>query len=281
MEAIARFAVPGFLIVAMGMPVASRAGQTDNPMFTSLANEKWAARDAEHVRVRAELAFLEALLGSERRGVALWLLDSEDMEDCLVEKAEAEAADAELAAVYLDQHPLRVGSQARIAAAEKAVSHFAEAILRGREALAEVLDAERNALRGALVARGAAPDPAVRRTALLRQHAELEVERLQQQAAVIRYREMLAKADTAGLLGALPDRGTFLAQRTSRRLHNPRSGSATRGEAPPSRVQQREAQEQLEAVLMTQLEQAIAAEEARIELDEAVQEALAEALESR
>lgn len=278
MDKAARILGLGILVAALGLPPLTATGEDANPVFAALANEKWAARSAEHARTLAELAFLEQLLASDRRDVALLLLDSDDIRDCLVEKAEAEAADAELSSVYLDKHPLRVGSVARIAAADQAVAHFVESELRGRQALAEVLEAERGALQGALVARGGAADPAARDLALRRLHAELDVDRIQQEAAAGRYRVMLEQGDSAGLLGCMPERVTFLAQRTARRLNNPRTEDARYGESHPSRAQQKEFRQQLEAVLLQQLELAIAAEEARIELDVAVRDALAAAL---
>ncbi len=280
MDVAARMVALGILVAALGLPPVPAAGQDANPMFAALANEKWAARTAEHARVLAELAFLEGVLASDRRSVALLLLDSEDIRDCLVEKAEAEAADAELAAVYLDKHPLRVGSVARIAAATQAIDHFVESELRGRQALAEVLEAERAALRGALEARGGAADPAARTQALMRLQAEMDVDRIEHEAAAGRYRAMLEQGDTAGLLGSMPEQATFLARRTSRRLNNPRTEDERYGENHPTRVQQKEFRELLETTLRQQLETAIAAQEAQVELDAAVREALAAALEA-
>lgn len=281
MEHVARLVLSCVLLVAAASPTNPARGQTPNPAFAAMANEKLAARDVEHLRAVAELAFIEPLLASDRREVALLLLDDADLRDCLVERAEASAADADLATVYLEQHPLRMGSTARLSAAEQAVERFVVSAVRGRQAMAEVLDAERAALRGALEAQGHAPDPEVLRAALRRLDAQLEVDHIGQRAATHHYRVMLELADVPGLLGALPERVTFLAQRTSRLLNNPRAASLVYGEKHPSRVQQREAAEQLEVALDEQLTTAIAAEEARIELGEAVQAAVAVALAGR
>lgn len=230
-------------MVAAVSPTSPARGQAANPVFAAMANEKLAARDVEHLR------------------------------------AVASAADADLATVYLEQHPLRVGSVARVSAAEQAVERFVVSVVRGRQAVIEVLDAERTALRGALEAQGHVPDPEALRVVLLRLDAELEVEHIGQRAATHHYRVMLERADVPGLLGALPERVAFLAQCTSRLLNNPRAASLVYGEKHPSRVQQREAAEQLDVTLDEQLTTAIAAEEARIELGEAIQESLTAALE--
>jgi hypothetical protein len=280
MESVARLVLSCVLMVVVGSPTLRARGQTPNPVFAAMANEKLAARDVQHLRGVAELAFIEALLASERREVALLLLDDEDLRDCLVERAEAVAADRDLAATYLDQHPLRMGSMARVSASEQAVEHLVASAVRGRQAMVEVLDAERGALRGAIEAQGGAPDPEVRRGALLRLDAELEVEHIGQRAATNHYRVMLEQSDVPGLLGALPERVRFLAQRTSRLLNNPRAASLVYGENHPSRIQQKEAAEQLQVALDEQLTTAIAAEEARIELGEAVQAAVTEVLQS-
>ncbi len=279
MESVARLVLSCLSMILLGTAAGPAAGQAPNPVFAAMANEKLAARDADHLRAVAEVAFLEGLLASERRDVALLLLDDEDLRDCLVERAEAAATDAELATTYLEQHPLRVGSMARVSAADQALEHFAVSAVRGRRALAEVLDAERAALRGALEIQGLAIDLDAHRAALQRLDAELEVEGIGQRAVTGHYRALLEQSDVAGLLGALPERVTFLAVQTSRRLRNPRADSLRYGENHPAMVQQREARAQLEGALDEQLENAIAAEEARIEMGEAVQAAVAEALQ--
>jgi len=269
------------LALVLAQPAASLAQSRANEVFATVANEQLAARNAEHVRSMAELRFIQGLLEGDRRDEGLLLLDDEELRESLLERSEATLADAELALAYLEQHPLREGSSARIAAAEKAVTRNADAILRSRTTWAEVQASQRDAVAGALTGRGLAVDPEVQRAALTLALAEADVEQIQQQAAVDRYREVVAQGDSNSVVRTLPERSIFLARHMTRQLNNPRARSRGGNDrtSHPSKADPDSVEKSLTASRDAAVELAVAAEAARVEMLQAVAVAMRGMLE--
>lgn len=264
------------VLLALVLPHEALSQSRADQVFATVANEKMATRTAEHIRLTAELVFIRELLAGDRRDQGLLLLDDEELRESLLERSEAKLADAELAAVYLDKHPLREGSQARIEAAERAVERNAEAILRARTTWAEVQAAQRDAVAGALSGRGLTVDAPAQRAALDLALAEADVERIQQQAAVDRYRETVDQGDSNSIVRTLPDRSVFIARHLTRQLNNPRARpqASAEGGNHPSRADADEVEKNLEASRDAAVELAVAAEAARAEMLQVVADAL-------
>ena len=260
------------VVLPFDAPAQSRADQ----VFAAVANEKLATRSAEHVRLVAELGFVQELLEGDRRDEGLLLLDDEELRESLLERSEAMLADAELELAYLDKHPLREGSSARIAAAEQAVDRNAEAILRARTTWADVLAAQRDAVAGALAGRGFGVDAPMQRAALELALAEADVERIQQQAAVDRYRETVDRGDGNSIVRTLPERSIFIARHLTRQLNNPRARpkAAADGGSHPSRADADVVEQNLASSRDAAVALAVAAEAARAEMLQAVAVAL-------
>jgi len=260
--------------LVLGGAFPAEAQNRANQVFATVANEQMAARNAEHVRLMAEVEFVRGLLEGERRDEGLLLLDDEEMRESLLERSEATLADAELALVYLGQHPLREGSSARIAAAEQAVERTAQAILRSRTSWAGVQASQRDAVANALIGRGLAVDPQVQRAALSQTLAEADVEQVQQRAAVERYREVVAQGDGNSIVRTLPDRSIFLARHMTRLLNNPRARSRGNDDRHPSRADGDAVELNLSESRDAAIELAVAVEAARVEMLQAVIDAL-------
>ncbi len=273
-----------FLLTAIACSAPAWAGVNSgaDEAFAQEASQVLAANEVELVHLRAEIGFLQERLESNHADEALLLLDDESIREALQERAEAELADAQMADAYLDQHPRRVGSQARVAAAKEAAERGARDAMETRTLQAEVLEAQQTALLEALEQRGLDPDPAALELALHQGIAEFAVARIGLQVEVDRYRELREAGDDARLVLALPEEVGQPARHLSRQLTAARLEDARQsqvyGDKHPSKVESAAKVERIGDQLASALDLAVRTEVTRLKLLWAGQQALEERL---
>lgn len=262
----------------LAAPAPARASRAADEAFAAEASQVLASNEAELVRLRAEIGFLSERLESSHAAEALLLLDDTLIREALLERAEAELADAQMADVYLDQHPRRVGSSARVAAAGEAVDRGAREAMEAREMRAEMLEAHQTALLDALEQRGQEPDVKALERALHEGLAELAVARVGLQVEVDRYRELREAGDDARLVLALPEEVGQPARHLSRQLTAARTEDMRQSEAygdrHPSKVESAGKAERIGEQLASALDLAVRTEVTRLKLLWAQQQAL-------
>jgi hypothetical protein len=270
------------LLLGLQPDVARAQGSQYDDAFTDLASTALAEREAERIRLQAEVAFVSGLMVAGAGEPGMLLLDDGELRDALLERTEAGLADAELALVYLETHPLREGSQARIRAAQTAVDRGADTVLQSRLTWVEVLTSQRDAVLEALATRGLTIEPQALELALQQALAEAQLDRIQQEAAVAHYRDLVERGDTDNLLRLLPERSSFEARYLSRLARGSRSGRGNRGRGSSSdrtaRSDPRAAQGLYGEALTDAVNLALATEEARVQMLRAVETALHEQL---
>ena len=211
------------------------------------------------------------------------MLDDSLIREALLERAEAELADAQMAEAYLDQHPRRVGSLARVAAAGEAVDRGAREAMETREMRVEMLEAHQAALLEALEQRGQEPDTTALEAALHQGIAELAVARVGLQVEVDRYRELREAGDDTRLVLALPEEVGQPARHLSRQLTAARTEdmrqSQAYGDRHPSKEESAGKVERIGEQLASALDLAVRTEVTRLKLLWAQQQALEERLD--
>ena len=265
------------------LPRPAQASRAADEALAAEISEVLAANETELLALRARLAFLRDKMESNHPDEALLLLDDEAVFEALVERVEAELADARLGEAYLDQHPRRVGSLARVEAGRQEVERSARW---GMESLAvreEMLEARQTALLGALEERGLAPDMEALEGELYRGIASLEADRIVLQVEVDRYRELRDVGDDERLVLAHPDgvvRPTrHLARQLAAAVAEDARNAQTYGNKHPTRVDAAAAIASLEEQLDASLDLAVRTEVTRLKLVWAQQQAHQDRLE--
>ena len=267
----------------LGAPAPAHASRAADEAFAAEASQVLASNEAELVRLRAEIGFLSERLESSHAAEALLLLDDSLIREALLERAEAELADAQMAEAYLDQHPRRVGSLARVAAAGEAVDRGAREAMETREMRVEMLEAHQAALLEALEQRGQEPDTTALEAALHQGIAEPAVARVGLQVEVDRYRELREAGDDTRLVLALPEEVGQPARHLSRQLTAARTEdmrqSQAYGDRHPSKEESAGKVERIGEQLASALDLAVRTEVTRLKLLWAQQQALEERLD--
>ncbi len=271
------------LLTTLLLPGLARAqSPAYDTAFTDRASTEIATREAERVRLEAEVGFLSGLMIAGAIEPAMLLLDDEELRDALLERTEAGLADAELALVYAESHPLREGSMARMRAADNGVERTAQTVLDSRMTWLEVLTSQRDAVLKALAERGLTIAPHAMDLALQQALADAQLERLQAEAVVAHYRDLLDRGDVDNLLRLLPESTSFQAVYLARVGRGGRGGRGDRGRSSSDRTARNDpkaAQELNARALATSLYQALEAEEARVQMQRAVETALSAQIE--
>jgi hypothetical protein len=271
------------LLLVLLLPRPARASRAADEALAAEISAVMAANETELLAVQARLTFLRDRMESSHPDEALGLLDDEAVSEALVERIEAELADARLGEAYLDQHPRRVGSLARIEAARQEVERSARWSMEAMEVQVEMLVARQTALLGAMDERGLEPDMQALEGELHRGIASFEATRIMLQVEVDRYRELRDAAATERLVLALPDGvarpARHLARQLSAAAMEDVRNAQTYGDKHPTRVDAAAAITRLEEQLDAGLDLAVRTEVTRLKLVWAQQQALQERLE--
>lgn len=266
------------LLLALGAPAAARGSSPLDVAFAAEASRSLAETEVERIRLGEEISFLKDRIESEHREDVLLLLDDDGVLAALIERAEARLADARVGTQYLEQHPRRVGSRARVAAVEGALEQLAWTALEGREMHAAVLDAQAAALTAALAERSLSADPRALEVALVGALVEVEVERIGLQVEVDRYRELREQGQLSQLRLLLPPRVAAPTHHLTRELNAAHLDEARHsiayGDEHPSRVDARQSVQLIEDALGESMARAVGAEVTRLKLLWAEQQAL-------